>query len=69
PEGQCANGVAGVQRDDICCDLACGECGGGGCGQRPGGNTNCCTNRIRDSGLTCSATSMAPCIIDEEVVS
>ncbi|CAN0355299.1 unnamed protein product, partial [Laminaria digitata] len=41
-EGFCGNGLAGVQKDDICCDLDCGECGGGGCGGRPGGNFSWC---------------------------
>ncbi|CAN0508051.1 unnamed protein product, partial [Scytosiphon promiscuus] len=43
-EGQCSNGLAGVQKDDICCDAACGTCGGGGCGRLPGGPVGgvCC---------------------------
>ncbi|CAN0375307.1 unnamed protein product, partial [Laminaria digitata] len=41
-EGFCGNGLAGVQKDDVCCDLECGECGGGGCGGRPGGDVSGC---------------------------
>ena len=41
PEGQCSNGLAGVQAADddrdICCEEQCGTCGGSGCRNRPGG--------------------------------
>ncbi|CAN0425466.1 unnamed protein product, partial [Scytosiphon promiscuus] len=39
-EAQCSNGLVGVQRDEICCDAGCGVCGGGDCGQLPGGSVS-----------------------------
>jgi len=50
---------------DICCNEACGTCGGSGCGSRPGGGSNCCSGTIRDSGVMC-IDSDPPCIISEE---
>ncbi|CAN0376743.1 unnamed protein product, partial [Scytosiphon promiscuus] len=49
---------------DICCDASCGTCGGSGCAGRPGGSSNCCSGRIRDSGLMCGTTLASPCIVN-----
>ena len=38
----CRNGLPGVNNDDICCEAQCGECGGRGCGGRPGGPVRWC---------------------------
>eukprot|EP00904_Undaria_pinnatifida_P005826 jgi/Undpi1/2373/HiC_scaffold_13.g05756.m3 len=62
----CANGLEGVQQNDICCAAECGTCGGVGCSQRPGGQDLCCTTLIEISGMRCSDTKAAPCIIDDE---
>ncbi|CAN0453313.1 unnamed protein product, partial [Scytosiphon promiscuus] len=61
----CSNGLLGTQSGDVCCDPECGECGGEGCGTRPGGSAGCCVNPIVKSGVMCSASSAAPCIIDD----
>jgi len=50
---------------DICCNEACGTCGGSGCGSRPGGGDNCCSGKIRDSRVMC-IDSDPPCIISED---
>ncbi|CAN0538120.1 unnamed protein product, partial [Scytosiphon promiscuus] len=36
----CNNGLPGTQTGDVCCDAGCGECGGDGCGTRPGGSVS-----------------------------
>ena len=41
--------------------VACGYCGGDGCGTRNG--VNCCTSATTDS---CSKTGSAPCVMDRE---
>ncbi len=68
PPGQrstaCSNGLPGVEQEGICCDINCGECGGAGCADRPGGASDCCANHIQDRGLLCSVSGQAPCIID-----
>jgi len=60
--GSCPHSVF---NKDICCNEACGTCGGSGCGSRPGGGSNCCSGTIRDSGVMC-INSDPPCIISEE---
>ena len=62
PDGSCPHSVF---NKDICCNEACGTCGGSGCGSRPGGGSNCCSGTIRDSGVMC-INSDPPCIISEE---
>jgi hypothetical protein len=52
----------GIQAGSACCPAACGECGGEGCSQRPGGTANCCSGAINDSGVLCSG-SAPPCIV------
>ena len=37
---QCTKGLDGVQNADVCCDAACGTCGGSGCAGRPGGGVS-----------------------------
>jgi hypothetical protein len=56
---QCITGIPG---SDVCCDAACGTCGGGGCGSLPGGSTNCCIGSIRNSGRSC-AEYPPPCVM------
>ena len=33
----CSNGLPGLEANGVCCEAQCGECGGGGCAERPGG--------------------------------
>lgn len=64
----CSNGVPGVERDNVCCVAACGECGGKGCGSRGYDldASDCCTGKIREEDVLCSETGKAPCIIAED---
>ena len=52
----------GIKNQNICCPLSCGECGGAGCGQRPGGQGSCCTSGVLETAKLCSS-SVAPCVI------
>ena len=38
----CSNGLPGVEANGVCCEAQCGECGGPGCGGRPGGPVRSC---------------------------
>lgn len=60
----CSNGLPGIQNENVCCELACGTCGGAGCATRPGGAASCCSGAITDGGMLCSVTGATPCIID-----
>eukprot|EP00903_Cladosiphon_okamuranus_P016927 g15603.t1 len=51
-----------------CCPTGCGECGGVGCSDRPGGEDSCCTSKIKASGDMCAVTGRAPCRIPEDEV-
>jgi len=53
----------GLTAGYACCEAGCGECGGSGCGGRPGGAAACCTGPIITSGRSCQLHE-APCIID-----
>lgn len=50
-----------VCKRGYCCPKSCGECGGRGCGLRPGGLDACCIHRIKASGRRCSQ-HRPPCI-------
>ncbi|CAM9759794.1 unnamed protein product [Ascophyllum nodosum] len=67
-ETVCSNGIAGVEASGMCCTLGCGTCGDPGCGSRGAADgltaEDCCTSRIRDSGVFCDVSGTAPCIID-----
>ncbi len=52
----------GIIKDNICCSPECGECGGQGCGSRPGGGSDCCGGPIVSKGLSCE-DNVAPCVI------
>ena len=60
PDPECETGVL---RGGICCDAACGMCGGRGCSHRSGGRGNCCQQSIRKSERLCS-NGPPPCIMD-----
>lgn len=64
-----ANDIDGIQSSNgqACCPLACGQCGGVGCGAA--GNaagTDCCISSIVDAGDSCSVKEAAPCKIDDD---
>lgn len=61
----CSNGLAGIESSDVCCDAACGQCGGAGCGNIPGLEaSDCCSSTIAATGQLCSVTNVAPCQLD-----
>lgn len=63
----CANGILS-NNEKICCDSACGSCGGSGCGSRTGGGANCCQGTITSAGKYCD-TNEAPCIMTDYTLS
>lgn len=61
----CSNGFAGVDNGLICCDAACGVCGGATCGSIPGlTGADCCLTEISEANELCSVKGSAPCVID-----
>jgi hypothetical protein len=62
PDPQCTYGIIG--NDNTCCPLTCGECGGSGCGSRPGGENMCCSSKILEENKSCN-TNNAPCLLKE----
>jgi len=54
----------GLPYDDVCCPRACGECGGHGCGSRPGGAVDCCASGVQNQHRSCD-NSTAPCTMDK----
>jgi len=57
---RCAGGVVS---GTVCCEAACGQCGGVGCGARPGGAAACCVGAIRTAGRRCT-DHPPPCLLD-----
>jgi hypothetical protein len=63
-----ASGVlcqTGIRGGRYCCAGRCGQCGGRGCQNRPGGGNGCCTNQIRRSGRRCTGPNMEGCMIPQ----
>lgn len=58
----CQTGVRGGR---YCCGANCGQCGGRGCQNRPGGGNKCCTNQLRRSGRRCTGPNMDGCLIPQ----
>ena len=54
-------GKLGTHGIRVCCSSGCGECGGRGCDQRPGGAAECCPLKILESRRACANVS-APCV-------
>eukprot|EP00903_Cladosiphon_okamuranus_P006298 g6176.t1 len=64
-ESTCSNGFPGVETDLICCDAACGICGGDTCGNVPGlTGADCCLTEISEANELCSVKGSAPCVVD-----
>lgn len=59
----CADGFLS---GDVCCAGSCGQCGGVGCSQLPGGAGMCCTGSITDSGRTCQDAVDVACLIPNQ---
>jgi len=60
--GWCADGIL---NGDACCPAACGQCGGGGCGQAPGGADQCCSGRVSNYAPTCETVSDTACVVPD----
>lgn len=61
-ETDMGGGCIGILEQNICCPLSCGRCGGERCAERPGGESQCCTQTIQSSAPTCDV-SFAPCVL------
>ena len=46
-----------------CCHASCGQCGGGGCEDRPGGSQACCVYGLVAANLACRDESSVGCIV------
>ena len=58
----CARGIA---NRNVCCASTCGQCGGSGCQNRPGGRNHCCAGAVRDNAVKCSSNGgVPPCVSD-----
>lgn len=63
PDPQCLNGIPAISNgNQVCCDIACGSCGGSNCSIRAGGAGNCCVSNIVNSNIHCNQTT-APCVM------
>jgi hypothetical protein len=62
--GICGGGIVSDD-ESACCAVACGRCGGSGCGALPGGPRNCCTQRIIATASCCSGGGGPPCVVSE----
>ena len=61
PDSPCAaGGILGTHGVPACCPSTCGECGGKGCAQRPGGRNACCALHIK---RRCSSSVPPPCLL------
>ena len=47
---------------EACCHMSCGECGGVGCGSRPGGASACCLSHIDRAQDSCDSHG-PPCVL------
>jgi len=55
--------TTGLRSGRFCCGGQCGQCGGRGCQNRPGGPSACCTTRITSSGRRCNGRNMQNCLL------
>ena len=66
PDPWCFNGIQGDGAHDKprpCCDGACGQCGGSGCNNAPGGPTRCCGGDIVRAEVLCADEYDTACLI------
>ena len=61
-----AGGIPGGHGIRACCSSSCGECGGAGCWDRPGGRAACCAATIAKAKQLCGATVSPPCVPAKE---
>lgn len=70
----CPGEIPGIVSGDgsVCCDAACGRCGGSACQKLPGGANNCCIggrNGVLANSDNCGTAGAAPCVLgDGEVL-
>ena len=62
PASYCMDGILN-SNGSACCAASCGRCGGSGCGQLPGGGSQCCSSAIVEAGRTCSSFSDTACLL------
>ena len=66
PDLLCRRGLAGpFGLAAACCTARCGNCGGPGCGSRPGGGRECCGSVINTRNRPCDSVG-PPCIIQSD---
>ena len=65
PRFWCESGFeAGTQAGgEACCNLECGQCGGSGCGDAPGGRGLCCRTEITTAGIYCTNWTQVGCLV------
>lgn len=62
----CSTGLPGLfGLAAACCSASCGDCGGPGCGSRPGGSGNCCGTIIIGNNRNCDLVD-PPCTIQRD---
>jgi len=54
---------AGLTAGGVCCDPACGTCGGSGCSGRGGKNRKCCVSEIVELGKQCGSSTDTSCVL------
>lgn len=62
--GWCSFGIL-HQDGKVCCDAKCGQCGGSGCGNLPGGSSRCCTGKVAKLGRPCADGSDVACVVPD----
>ena len=63
--------AAGTPSSDanVCCKKECGQCGGKGCAERPGGSELCCRQRIMEVGRQCQNGTDTVCLRSNQKMS
>ena len=74
--GYCANGLTNPLTDEYrdatnggafaCCPAQCGQCGGGGCEDQPGGAGQCCGYGLVERNVKCEDKSSVGCIVHQD---
>jgi hypothetical protein len=60
----CSTGIQNPKnRQEVCCAMSCGKCGGRKCGDREGGKEKCCHDTITKEGGTCTARDQTGCLV------
>merc|ERR1711871_1378093 len=64
PRTYCAVGLVSYSNGvEYCCASSCGQCGGDGCHERPGGSNLCCVGNIISNDITCARQSSVGCVV------